>query len=70
MNNSGFDKCTYCNGHGTRIEVCPVCRGSGQTRNQAYHKRDCFACRGTGESLRVCPVCVGSGKVPHNNQSR
>ncbi len=66
--------CSDCRGtgakHGTALEVCPECGGSGQvrrSRSRGYTQfitvGQCPTCRGSGQKiLERCPTCHGSGR--------
>ncbi|RMD85568.1 MAG: molecular chaperone DnaJ [Candidatus Dadabacteria bacterium] len=61
--------CSACGGSGakagTRPEICPACRGTGQVRFQQglFHiAKTCGQCNGAGQVIRTpCPQCRGSG---------
>jgi len=63
--------CSNCRGNGTISskgqQVCPVCRGSGQTAMQRGAMRfatTCPSCRGAGKTPgEECHVCHGSGQI-------
>ncbi|MGI8849245.1 MAG: molecular chaperone DnaJ [Pyrinomonadaceae bacterium] len=66
-----LEKCDVCDGKGaekgTRVETCPTCKGSGQTRYQQgfFHvMRDCPNCAGKGQIIKnPCKNCRGAGRV-------
>ena len=67
--------CSECKGSctrpGTTIQVCQICRGSGQIQRQVQSfmgtmvtTSPCSACRGTGEVIPdPCGNCRGQGRV-------
>ncbi len=66
-----YDKCTGCGGtgakNGIKPVVCPVCKGTGEIRQQQGFftvSRTCYKCKGEGEFIESpCPVCKGEGRV-------
>lgn len=66
-----LDSCDRCSGSGAKsskdIEVCPVCKGSGQQRiQQGFFSvaTTCGQCRGNGKIIRnPCNRCHGKGRV-------
>lgn len=66
-----YDKCDTCEGTGaktgTRSIVCPICKGTGEIRQQQGFftiSRPCYKCKGEGEiTENPCPVCKGEGRV-------
>lgn len=70
--------CETCHGsgaeEGTRPEVCPVCRGTGQVvRQQGFFSiaTPCGTCRGQGEVIKTpCKICHGQGRVPIEKKLR
>lgn len=54
-------ECRACSGTGakpgTRIDVCPTCRGAGQVR---YHRATFL---GSFSTIQTCPRCEGQGRV-------
>ncbi len=66
-----LDSCDRCSGSGAKsskdIEVCSVCKGSGQQRiQQGFFSvaTTCSQCRGNGKIIRnPCTQCHGRGRV-------
>ena len=66
-----YEKCESCEGtgakKGTKPVVCPVCKGTGEIRQQQGFftiTRTCYKCSGEGEIIEnPCPVCSGRGRV-------
>ncbi len=66
-----YEKCASCDGtgakKGTKPVVCPVCKGTGEIRQQQGFftvSRTCYKCKGEGEFIEnPCPVCKGEGRV-------
>ena len=63
-------ECDTCGGSGaapgSKMEVCPTCKGTGQviTSNGLFHMRQtCPDCGGTGRKIsKPCPDCRGTGR--------
>ena len=49
-------QCFNCNGTGTIMEECMLCRGSGYTCGYR-----CVTCNGRGFKIVRCPYCNGRG---------
>ena len=66
-----YETCSSCEGtgakKGTKRTTCPVCKGSGQIRQQQGFfaiSRTCYKCGGEGEIVEhPCPSCKGEGRV-------
>jgi len=69
-----LEPCGECGGSGaragTRPQVCPKCKGSGQIRYErsvgfAHFMQivPCDKCGGSGKMVDPCPACRGSGSV-------
>ncbi|MCL4322649.1 MAG: molecular chaperone DnaJ [Deltaproteobacteria bacterium] len=66
-----YEKCASCDGtgakNGTKPVICPVCKGTGEIRQQQGFftvSRTCYKCKGEGEFIEnPCPVCKGDGRV-------
>ncbi len=66
-----YETCSSCDGtgakKGTKRVACPVCRGTGEIRQQQGFfsiSRTCYKCKGEGEIIESpCPVCKGEGRV-------
>ncbi len=72
-------KCDTCEGtgakHGTKVETCPHCHGTGQVRKQQslggfatfQTVGTCDDCRGTGKIIKdPCDDCKGKGTIRKN----
>lgn len=69
------ENCQTCGGDGakpgTKVETCPVCKGSGQVQTvqrtmlgNMMSVRTCSHCGGSGKIItEPCTTCKGSGKV-------
>jgi molecular chaperone DnaJ len=70
------ETCETCRGSGAAAgaapEICPQCRGAGQTRYQQGFftvARTCSQCRGAGRIItKPCPTCRGAGRVSNERQ--
>jgi molecular chaperone DnaJ len=70
------ETCETCRGSGAAAgaapEICPHCRGTGQTRYQQGFftvARTCSQCRGAGRIItKPCPTCRGAGRVSNERQ--
>jgi len=72
---SRLERCETCGGPGARpgssAEVCPYCRGTGQTKHSQYTilgpfttVSTCNTCRGEGRIIRdSCSACNGQGRL-------
>lgn len=72
--------CSRCAGRGvepgSRVEVCPVCKGSGQVEylyrsmlGSFVNVRSCERCGGTGEIIKSpCSRCHGRGRVKEESK--
>lgn len=66
-----YETCSSCDGtgakKGTKKAVCPVCKGTGEIRQQQGFfsiSRTCYKCNGEGEIVEnPCPACKGEGRV-------
>ncbi len=66
-----YETCSSCDGtgakKGTKRVSCPVCKGTGEIRQQQGFfsiSRTCYKCNGEGEIIEnPCPVCKGEGRV-------
>lgn len=66
-----YETCSSCDGtgakKGTKRTTCPVCKGTGEIRQQQGFfsiSRTCYKCNGEGEIIEnPCPVCKGEGRV-------
>jgi molecular chaperone DnaJ len=66
-----YEKCESCDGtgakKGTKPVICPVCKGTGEIRQQQGFftiTRTCYKCSGEGEIIEnPCPTCSGRGRV-------
>ncbi len=66
-----YETCEECDGtgskKGTKPSSCPVCRGTGEIRQQQGFftvSRTCYKCHGTGEFIEYpCHACGGDGRI-------
>ena len=73
-----LESCDYCGGLGAKtsqdIQLCPVCKGSGQQRVQQGFfamATTCGRCQGRGKIIKVpCPRCHGEGRTRKQNRLR